>query len=402
VPYHVRITHGHDYTLALDKDAAWIDRVIAEPRRRGEPIFVSGRTFRWQDIDEIRIAETDQASAQLVPQINAERRNWDVIAIELSDEWYVVERGHDVTEQFITRPPGQAPQTVDATTFAANHKAVMVIYGQDEEAKAALFDWLRAIGLQPREWNQLVHASSSGSPYIGQVLDQAFNDAQAVIALFTPDEYARSRTAPVSDSGGWRLQARPNVLLEAGMALATHPTRTVIVVLGRADIPSDLSGRHYVHLSQTSAAPLRDLALRLRNAGCDTDETGTDWLDPGRFPDRQTVGSSPSASLGATARPAPGQTEPESPSPSTTLSAEPSTVGGDGVYLVGLDIQPGTYRTAGPADEHGTCYYALLSSTDTNDIISNNLVKGPATITIRPDVKAVHFTGCQPWHRLET
>jgi predicted nucleotide-binding protein len=291
VPYHVRITRGREYTLALDKDATWIERTIVEPRQRAEPIFVSGRTFTWDEIGEIRIAETDWASAQLVPQIHAERRTWDVIALELSDEWYVVEQGRDVTEDFITGPPGTVTSNNNpaATTFAANRKSVMVIYGHDEEANTALFNWLRAIGLQPKEWGQLVHASGSGSPYIGQVLEQAFQDAQAVVALFTPDEYVLERAASPSDADAWRLQAWPNVLLEAGMGLSTQPDRTVLVVLGRQELPSDLSGRHCVSLSHTSAAPLRDLALRLRRAGCDTDETGSDWLDPRRFPNRDSL-----------------------------------------------------------------------------------------------------------------
>jgi hypothetical protein len=101
--------------------------------------------------------------------------------------------GHDVTDQFITGPPGVAPRADadEAPSFATDRKAVMVIYGHDVEAKDALFGWLRAIGLQPKEWSQLVSTSGSASPYIGQVLDHAFQRVQAVIALFTPDERGR-------------------------------------------------------------------------------------------------------------------------------------------------------------------------------------------------------------------
>ena len=49
----------------------------------------------------------------------------------------------------------------------------MVIYGHDRQANNALFAWLRAIGLQPREWTQLIRATGSGSPFIGEVLDAA-------------------------------------------------------------------------------------------------------------------------------------------------------------------------------------------------------------------------------------
>lgn len=76
----------------------------------------------------------------------------------------------------------------------------------------------------------------------------------------------------------------------------------------------------------------------------------------------------------------------------------------DGVYVVGADIQPGTYHTTGARStaNGGQCYYALLSSTNTNDIIDNNNVTGPATITIRKRVKAVNITNCNPWRTRPT
>jgi predicted nucleotide-binding protein len=175
-----------------------------------------------------------------------------------------------------------------------NSKAVMVIYGHDVEANAALFDWLRAIGLQPQEWSQVIGTSGSASPYIGQALEEAFSRAQAVVAFFTPDERVLARDASPKDPDAWRLQARPNVLIEAGMALTSHPDRTVLVLLGDQQLPSDLAGRHYVRLTRTSATPLHDLASRLAQAGCDTDTTGGDWLNPTRFPDRDRIDAAPS------------------------------------------------------------------------------------------------------------
>src|SRR5262249_28929917 len=132
-------------------------------------------------------------------------------------------------------------------------------------------------------------ATGTASPYIGDVVRHAFNVAQAVIALFTPDEYVLDRTAPIDAQNIWRLQARANVLIEAGMALTTHPSRTILAILGSQELPSDLAGRHYVRLNHRDVEPLQDLAQRLRVAGCNTRLTGTDWLDPKLFPDRDHV-----------------------------------------------------------------------------------------------------------------
>lgn len=308
MPYHVRITSKEPQrrsndALALDKDAAWIEEHIAAPRREGRDIFIDGQVFSWDSIDQIHITETDQTSDQLLPQIRA-RRQMESVVTWIPDRWYVARDGREVTEQFISGPPGTGPlpDAGKATTFARNRKAVMVIYGHDKQANDAVFAWLRAIGLQPQEWSQLIRASGSASPFIGEVLEKALRDVQAVVAFFTPDEYVTA--AAPSDHGPGRFQARPNVLIEAGMALATHPTRTIIAVLGAQELPSDLAGRHYVRLSHTAVEPLHDLANRLHDAGCDTDTTGTDWLNPAHFPDRDHISPPGALRPSASAEPA--------------------------------------------------------------------------------------------------
>jgi hypothetical protein len=86
----------------------------------------------------------------------------------------------------------------------------------------------------------------------------------------------------------------------------------------------------------------------------------------------------------------------------TTATIQPQTVmSQDGVYVVGIDIKRGVYHTTGASPSGGgNCYYALLSSTSTNDIIDNNNVTGPATITVRSGVKAVDVSGCNPWQKI--
>jgi predicted nucleotide-binding protein len=177
---------------------------------------------------------------------------------------------------------------IDGAVDSAN---VMVVHGQDKAAARALFDWLRSVGLKPQEWTQLVSASGNGSPFIGDVLKTAFRQAQAVVVLFTPDEHVQLRNGLSRDGASWRLQARPNVLFEAGMAFASHPRRTVLVVLGSQEVPSDLGGRHYVRLD--SPGQLRDLAKRLETAGCPVSLAGDDWLDLDRFPMRDGISAFP-------------------------------------------------------------------------------------------------------------
>jgi predicted nucleotide-binding protein len=313
VPYHIQIqtdAEGYGQVIVVDKDRGWIEERIAAPRRQGTAMFINGSVLSWESISEIHIFETDKTSQEVILAYREAGYgfNWSYNFRNLLSTEIDV-GGHDVTDEFLTGLPGTGlgSNIGPAITFAADRTTVMVIYGHDTEANTALFDWLRAIGLRPREWGQLVHASGSTSPYIGHVLEEAFRSAQAVIAYFTPDEHVIARTPPPEDrftppksENPWRLQARPNVLFEAGMALVTHPERTVLAVLGDQELPSDLAGRHYIRLSHTRPQPLNDLATRLQHAGCDIDLSGSDWLNAARFPDRSRIPPKPAL------RPKPG------------------------------------------------------------------------------------------------
>lgn len=166
-------------------------------------------------------------------------------------------------------------------------KKVLVVHGRDEQLRQAMFRFLRSIGLEPMEWAKAVKATGKASPYIGEVLDQAFKDAIAVVVMLTADDQARlkkglARKSDPPDETRLRGQARPNVLFEAGMAFGSHPKSTVLVQIGDLRPFSDIGGRHVVHL-RDHAESRRDLANRLEAAGCIVDVTGTDWLTEGKF-----------------------------------------------------------------------------------------------------------------------
>ena len=49
-----------------------------------------------------------------------------------------------------------------------------------------MFDFLRSLGLDPIEWSEAVAMTKETSPFIGQVLDIALDNAQAIVVLLTP------------------------------------------------------------------------------------------------------------------------------------------------------------------------------------------------------------------------
>jgi predicted nucleotide-binding protein len=170
--------------------------------------------------------------------------------------------------------------------------SVFVVHGRDQTARAAMFAFLRSISVKPIEWTSALAMSKKGAPYIGDILAAAFARARAIVVLMTPDDLAQLRPDLLtpSDKPYERTltgQARPNVLFEAGMAFATHPDRTVLVQLGNIREFSDVGGRHVVHMAN-DYAKRQELVTKLKNAGCDVDTTGTDWVTAGEFLDPQS------------------------------------------------------------------------------------------------------------------
>lgn len=149
-----------------------------------------------------------------------------------------------------------------------------------------MFDFLRSINLSPMEWTAAVELTGEGSPYIGRVLDVAFDHATAVVVLMTPDEVAYLQPRYGHGDGDPEIlpaaQARPNVLFEAGMALGRDAKRTVLVEVGEVRPFSDVAGRHALRLTN-SVSSRQSLANRLKTAGCAVDLTGTDWHTTGDF-----------------------------------------------------------------------------------------------------------------------
>jgi predicted nucleotide-binding protein len=289
VPTNKKRAEGWSEAIALDKDRAWVEDRILAPRRRGESFALRGRTFDWADVEQLKITVSETPATAEIPRIEAEWRNSNVVVVGADPEWSAADEATDVTDELIEGPPGTATEAGPAPP-RVNPKAVLVVYGRDSEARRAMFDFLRALKLDPQEWGKLIEQTGKASPYVGEVLERAFEEAAAVVVLLTPDDEARLRHEFQDDGDpAYELeltpQSRPNVLFEAGMAFGIHPDRTVMVELGTLRPFSDVGGRHVVRLDGTSN-PLRDIARRLKAAGCEVDESGDDWTSPGRFPKR--------------------------------------------------------------------------------------------------------------------
>ena len=105
---------------------------------------------------------------------------------------------------------------------------VYVVHGRDERIRIDIFSFLRAIGLDPIEWTEAVRMTGKGSPFVGEILDTAFANAQAIVVVMTPDDEAKLRDQYISEGDPQYEKtltppARPNVLFEAGLAFGRAP-----------------------------------------------------------------------------------------------------------------------------------------------------------------------------------
>ncbi|MFF5308560.1 hypothetical protein [Streptomyces massasporeus] len=139
-------------------------------------------------------------------------------------------------------------------------------------------------------------------------------------------------------------------------------------------------------------------------AGGGSAETGTATAaDDTKAGPRPTVTVTETAEAEAEAEPAPTVTETETVTakPKKTKKPGPATsFSGEGEFVVGEDIKPGTYKTAGPEGGFG-CYWerAKNSSGEFDAIIANNNLNGPGRVTLNSG-EYFKTNRCQEWNRV--
>lgn len=172
-------------------------------------------------------------------------------------------------------------------------RKVIVIHGRDKRIRDALFQFLRAVGLDPIEWGQAMKATGKAPPSIPETVDAAFREGAAVVVLMTPDDVVvlapRLRKAKELKQERTRMgQARPNVFFEAGLAFGLYPTATVLVSVGEVKPFSDVSGLHITRLDNRPQKR-SEFVEKLRLAGAAVDIEGkVDWYDEGNFEIEET------------------------------------------------------------------------------------------------------------------
>jgi hypothetical protein len=88
------------------------------------------------------------------------------------------------------RPPPAPPTDRKSTTKRSGRrtkgKTIFVVHGRDEALRESMFDFLRALKLEPLEWDEAIRRARRGAnPFVGDVIDRVMEQAQAVLVLFS-------------------------------------------------------------------------------------------------------------------------------------------------------------------------------------------------------------------------
>lgn len=145
-------------------------------------------------------------------------------------------------------------------------RSVFIVHGRNIEARNQVAKFLKHLEASPISWTDAAHFTAKSAPTTMEIIKAGMDRAQAIVVIFSPDDRAMLKEGFHKDhealfETSLTGQARQNVILEAGMALALAPERTVLVRLGHVRPISDIEGINWIDLDDSW-----DNRARLKNA----------------------------------------------------------------------------------------------------------------------------------------
>lgn len=190
--------------------------------------------------------------------------------IKLTDNGYALPDGRDVDtletiERSAAPPPsgkfddlfepffrtGETVSTGISESATRDPSKVFVVHGQDTRPVDVVKQFLLYLGLQVMPWSEAIRLTGKTQPHTYDVVRAGMAHAAAVIVIFSPDDLARVKdefSEPGDPDRSPQGQTRQNVTLEAGMAFAMAPERTIFVRSAPVREISDVAGFNWVKL----------------------------------------------------------------------------------------------------------------------------------------------------------
>ena len=155
---------------------------------------------------------------------------------------------------------------------------VFVVHGRNIAARDAMYAFLRSTGLSPITWEDAVAITGKPSPTTLEIVRAGIVASKCTVVLMTGDDRAQLR--PEYGQEALLPQPRPNVIFEAGWALAiAGQEKTILVRFGGLREFSDINGINMITLDN-SQKKRSALLERLKLASLNIDRNNDIYLNP--------------------------------------------------------------------------------------------------------------------------
>lgn len=275
--YHILIHHKNNADeYKVDLSTEELNARIIEPYQKGIPIVLNGRTIDLKYIMRIQIFETSESLDSAIEKFNeANKRDPSPYKIfGKSPTWKAIESGKEVTDKYITGPPGQLKRENSSSEKTAASKArvksesavdkIFVVHGHDNALKDETCNFLTNIGFEPI----VLHRQPDGGLTIIEKFEK-YAEVKYAFVLLTPDDYgfkADELKKPEKERIG-KFRARQNVIFELGFFIGKLGRQSVCCLYKGIEMPSDISGLIYKNVDKSVEEVGYSIIKELKSAG---------------------------------------------------------------------------------------------------------------------------------------
>jgi hypothetical protein len=264
--YHVIIKPKSDKWYGEYKTDLTREQLVSryvEPYEQGRPILINGKTVTPNEIERITFHRSEKTIESYVPAIRAEDMNSSVAIIGgPSYTQTAINRSEDVTDEFISGPPGYKKEFFKTKEQpypnSQDNSKVFIVHGRDEAAKEKVARFVEKLGLEAI----ILHEKSSSGRTIIEKIEHYSNVGFAIV-LYTPDDLGNVKGKAEELNG----RARQNVVFEHGFLIGRLGRPNVAALVeAPIELPNDISGVVYINMDEASAWQLQ-IAKEMKTCG---------------------------------------------------------------------------------------------------------------------------------------
>ncbi|EIT7136920.1 nucleotide-binding protein [Vibrio parahaemolyticus] len=268
--YHVTIKPKSDKWYGEYKTDLTREQVVSryvEPYEQGLPILINGKTITPDDIERIKFYFSEKTIESYVPAIRAEEMNSSVTVIGgPSYTQTAISRSQDITDDFISGPPGYKKQLQELASSKKGHvldkSKVFIVHGHDDAAQTKAARFVEKLGLEAI----ILHEKASSGRTIIEKIEHYSNVGFAIV-LYTPDDIGNAKSKADELNG----RARQNVVFEHGYLIGKLGRENVAALVEQPiELPNDISGVVYINIDEAAAWQLQ-LAKEMKQSGYNID-----------------------------------------------------------------------------------------------------------------------------------